>query len=144
MSGTSKIDIILKDDVHTRETEHRVRADILDTRNTQHGHCKGIGDLVFHILGRSPLPVGEDYLLVFSNVRNGIHWNRIGRETLRIPFEWHDIKAPSGKQDDCQHDDQRVVHAEPDHPVHQGFTLRERKMSGWGQIVAHSFTPRAG
>ncbi len=85
-AGPVEIDAVVKRHLHEAEAEHALAAHVLRARHGLQGDGQGIGDLVFHVLGRTARPLGEHDHLVLADVGN-----RIERHFLRgVPAKSND------------------------------------------------------
>ena len=81
------VHLISEDHVYGRKPKVRKAPDSPHTGDSEQGDGKRIGDLIFNVLRRSSRPIGEDDLLIFPYVWNGVHGHRLSRQEGEFPIE---------------------------------------------------------
>jgi hypothetical protein len=115
-----EINFFVEDDVDGREAEHRGAANRFHARHAQQRNGERIRDLVLHILRRAAHPFGEDDLLVFAQVGNGVHRDGPAFESGEAPVKRRDHHAPAEDEQHEEGDDEFLLQAEADEAVEHG------------------------
>ena len=92
-----KFHIFIKNNVDAGQAENRVTANGFYTRYSQQRSGQRVGYLVLDILRRTAGPVGVNNLLVFANIGNGIHRNRVRWQDPCVPPKWGIDNPPTNK-----------------------------------------------
>ena len=109
-AGEIDVDVVLEDDGEEGEAEHGGGAHRSHPGQALEGDGEGVGDLVLHLLGRAPGPVGIDDDLVFRQVRDGVDGHPL-----------HGHQPPGAEGEEAAEHQEAVMQGPADEAIDHGW-----------------------